>query len=100
MTGGGTPARVLALGLYRGSKHGPEKRVSCVGMWIPEPRADFYRALVLCKCFVGEFNLCKDSLRVGTVVTPILSKQKLETETQIRELHKVKARIRFPSASP
>lgn len=43
--------------------------MSCVGIWIPgESRADFYRALVLCKCFVGEFNLCKDSLRVGTVV--------------------------------
>ena len=61
MTGGGTPARVLDLGLDRGSEHGPEeKRVSCVGMWIlGEPRADFYWALVLRKCFVGEFNLAQ-----------------------------------------
>lgn len=46
-----------------------------------------------CKCFIGEFNLWKDTLRVGTVVIPILSKQKLETETQMRELPKVKTRI-------
>lgn len=65
-----------------------------MGMCIPgEPKADFYCTFVLCNCFIGKFNLHKDSLRIGTVVIPILSKQKLETETQIKELPKVKTRI-------
>lgn len=45
--------------------------------------------------FVGEFlfNLHKGSLKVDTIVIPISSKQKLETETQIRELPEVKTSI-------
>lgn len=31
MTGGGTPARVLDLGLYRGSEHGPEEKSELCG---------------------------------------------------------------------
>lgn len=62
-------------------------------MRIPgEPRADVYWAFALCKCFAGSFllNLLKDSLKVGSIVVPILSKQKLETEIHITELPEVK----------
>lgn len=42
--------------------------------------------------FAGSFllNLLKGSLKVGSIVVPILSKQKLETEIHITELPEVK----------
>lgn len=59
------------------------------------PRADVYWAFALCKCFAGKFlfNLHKASLKVDAIVIPVSSKQKLEMETEIRELPEVKNSI-------